>query len=192
MDLPDIEIVVQYKATCTLCALWQRFGRAARGIGNKGTAILLVEKKHFRRPGGADAGGSIKNSSQKKRKECTNDIDQPPPAKRLALSDNVINVQPTPSKLENVETSCVEGKQLDQDVMAEPSMCIDDLIADCCRRYAQLGGIGNKRRKVERVSGSRKAAEEGGPMDDYINAHLLFDCRRVVLRTYFESEKACT
>jgi superfamily II DNA/RNA helicase len=133
LDLPDIEIVVQYKATCTLCALWQRFGRAARGVGNKGTAILLVEKKYFRKPGGVDTGGSIKNSGQKKRKERTDDIDQPPPAKRPALSNKVINVQPTPPKPENIETACVEDnidKRLDPDDMAEPSMRIDDLIAD--------------------------------------------------------------
>ncbi|KAF8152273.1 P-loop containing nucleoside triphosphate hydrolase protein, partial [Crassisporium funariophilum] len=45
MDLPNIEIVVQWKATADLCTLWQRFGRAARGNGKTGTAILLVKKK---------------------------------------------------------------------------------------------------------------------------------------------------
>lgn len=45
MDLPDIKIVVQWKATCDLLSLWQRFGRAARGQDQTGTAILLVEKK---------------------------------------------------------------------------------------------------------------------------------------------------
>jgi superfamily II DNA/RNA helicase len=45
MDLPDVEIVVQWKATCDLCTLWQHFGRVARGQGKEGVAILLVEKK---------------------------------------------------------------------------------------------------------------------------------------------------
>ena len=45
MDLPNIKIVVQWKATCDLCTLWQRFGRVARGRDAVGTAILLVEKK---------------------------------------------------------------------------------------------------------------------------------------------------
>ncbi len=45
MDLPNIEIVVQWKATCDMCTLWQRFGRVARGVGRSGTAILLVERK---------------------------------------------------------------------------------------------------------------------------------------------------
>lgn len=45
MDIGDVEIVVQYKATCELCTLWQRFGRAARSSDIAGTGILLVEKK---------------------------------------------------------------------------------------------------------------------------------------------------
>ena len=45
MDLPDIKTVVQWKATCDLCTLWQRFGRAARGADQEATAILFVEKK---------------------------------------------------------------------------------------------------------------------------------------------------
>lgn len=47
VDIPNIEIVVQWRATCTMDALWQRFGRAARGTGTEGIAILLVESKHF-------------------------------------------------------------------------------------------------------------------------------------------------
>ncbi|KAF8233809.1 hypothetical protein L208DRAFT_1265108, partial [Tricholoma matsutake] len=30
MDIPDVELVVQWKATCTLSTLWQRFGCAGR------------------------------------------------------------------------------------------------------------------------------------------------------------------
>ncbi|XP_006457381.1 hypothetical protein AGABI2DRAFT_50460, partial [Agaricus bisporus var. bisporus H97] len=45
MDVDDIKIVVQYKATTDFCTLWQRFGRAARAPGHRADAILLVEKK---------------------------------------------------------------------------------------------------------------------------------------------------
>ena len=45
MDIPDIQLVVQYKATCNLCTLWQWFGQAAHGAEWDATAILLVEKK---------------------------------------------------------------------------------------------------------------------------------------------------
>ncbi|TFK71826.1 P-loop containing nucleoside triphosphate hydrolase protein, partial [Pluteus cervinus] len=47
MDLPDIKLVIQWKATCDFSTLWQRFGRTARGRGVTGTALLLVEPKHL-------------------------------------------------------------------------------------------------------------------------------------------------
>lgn len=47
MDVPDILLVIQWRATCKLAALWQRFGRAARDKQLTGTAILFAEKEHF-------------------------------------------------------------------------------------------------------------------------------------------------
>ncbi|KAG1762510.1 P-loop containing nucleoside triphosphate hydrolase protein [Suillus placidus] len=47
MDVPDISIVVQWKATCKLATLWQRWGRAVRDRGLQGTAVLFAEKDHF-------------------------------------------------------------------------------------------------------------------------------------------------
>ena len=45
MDLPDVKIIVQWKATCTLSTLWQHFGHGARGEGYQAMAILLVGKQ---------------------------------------------------------------------------------------------------------------------------------------------------
>ena len=45
IDLKDIELVIQWKVTCDLCILWQRFGRAARDKSLQSTALLLVESK---------------------------------------------------------------------------------------------------------------------------------------------------
>lgn len=47
MDLADIEIVVQWRVTCDLNTLWQRFGRAGRGPGTQAIAILFAESKYF-------------------------------------------------------------------------------------------------------------------------------------------------
>ena len=44
MDVLDIEIIIQYKATCNLSTLWQRFGWVAHKQGMEATVILLVEK----------------------------------------------------------------------------------------------------------------------------------------------------
>ena len=46
MDVPDIQIIMQYRAMCNLNTLWQWFGQAAHGVKWGTTAILLVEKKN--------------------------------------------------------------------------------------------------------------------------------------------------
>ncbi|KAF7966472.1 hypothetical protein HWV62_38172 [Athelia sp. TMB] len=47
MDLPDVDIVAQWRATCDMCDLWQRFGRVARATGREGTGILFYQKAHL-------------------------------------------------------------------------------------------------------------------------------------------------
>ena len=48
MDIPDIMVVVQWRATKpSISTPWQRFGRCARDPMRQGTAILLAEKEYF-------------------------------------------------------------------------------------------------------------------------------------------------
>ena len=47
MDVPDVELVVQWKATCTLSTLWQRFIHGGWNPALEATAVFLVEKEHF-------------------------------------------------------------------------------------------------------------------------------------------------
>ena len=47
MDLPNITLIIQWKATCDLCTLWQRFGRTVRDLKLEGNALFLVELKYF-------------------------------------------------------------------------------------------------------------------------------------------------
>ncbi|KIK18572.1 hypothetical protein PISMIDRAFT_45097, partial [Pisolithus microcarpus 441] len=47
MDVPDISLVIQWRATCKLAALWQRFGWAVRDKQLTGTALLFAEKEYF-------------------------------------------------------------------------------------------------------------------------------------------------
>ncbi|KAH9040343.1 P-loop containing nucleoside triphosphate hydrolase protein [Lactarius pseudohatsudake] len=46
LDLRDIEIVVQWRYTQSLCMLWQRLGRAARDPNKEATGIYMVEPQH--------------------------------------------------------------------------------------------------------------------------------------------------
>jgi superfamily II DNA/RNA helicase len=47
VDLPDIELVIQWRVTCDMCTLWQHFGQAARNKSLHGIGMLLVEPKYF-------------------------------------------------------------------------------------------------------------------------------------------------
>lgn len=47
MDLADIMLIIQWRASCDLCTLWQRFGRAARDLKLQGKALFLVEPRYF-------------------------------------------------------------------------------------------------------------------------------------------------
>ncbi|KAI0682720.1 P-loop containing nucleoside triphosphate hydrolase protein [Cytidiella melzeri] len=47
VDVPDIDFVGQWRATCDMNTLWQRFGRVGRGPGTEGVAVLFAESKYF-------------------------------------------------------------------------------------------------------------------------------------------------
>ncbi|KAJ7826152.1 P-loop containing nucleoside triphosphate hydrolase protein [Mycena leptocephala] len=46
-DLPDIDIVMQWKVPTNMSSWIQQLGRAARGLGREGLAVMLVEKTAF-------------------------------------------------------------------------------------------------------------------------------------------------
>lgn len=47
IDIPNIDIVIQYKVPKDLCSLAQRFGRAARDLARNGKAVLFAEPSFF-------------------------------------------------------------------------------------------------------------------------------------------------
>ncbi|KAI5997895.1 P-loop containing nucleoside triphosphate hydrolase protein [Pisolithus albus] len=67
MDIPDIMMVIQWRATCNLAALWQCFGRAARDRRLTGTALLFAEKEYFNDEKAAKAARKAKREETRKR-----------------------------------------------------------------------------------------------------------------------------
>ncbi|KAI0331424.1 P-loop containing nucleoside triphosphate hydrolase protein, partial [Cubamyces sp. BRFM 1775] len=63
VDIPDVEVVVQWRVSCDMNSLWQRFGRAARGPGTKAVAILFAESKFF----DEDRAEAAKRAEKRKR-----------------------------------------------------------------------------------------------------------------------------
>ncbi|KIK77553.1 hypothetical protein PAXRUDRAFT_166469 [Paxillus rubicundulus Ve08.2h10] len=47
MVMLDISLVIQWRATCKVAALWQHFGCAVRDQALTGTALLFAEKEYF-------------------------------------------------------------------------------------------------------------------------------------------------
>ena len=179
MDLPDIKTVVQWKATCDLCTLWQRFGRAARGPDQEATAILFVEKKDTNEERLLKAGRAAQRLAKKnesvtgqKRKAGTQLTSGT--SKRQTLGERTNHNEPTnQSTPENIPTELRE------------------------QRRAHY----KKRPVVKTVTAKEKKKfniEVGSPMDDFINAGSnqdsddLIECRRIVPMLFFENDKRRT
>ena len=177
MDLPDIRIVIQWKATCDLCTLWQRFGRAARGAGQEGTAILFVEKKDTDEERVLKAARAAQRLAKKKEGVTGQ--------KRKAAMELTSgpSKRPTLGEWTNVdeETSHTVPGLLNHEKLA---------IEQREKRRAHY-----KMRPAKMTTKEKKRVHVhvGSPMDDFINAmnghNEHIDCRRTVPMLFFENDK---
>ena len=175
MDLPDIEIVVQWKATCDLCTLWQHFGHVARGQGKEGVAILLVEKKDTKEERAAKAERAAKRKTKIKEGIRTG-------RKRKAVQQGGRTVLADRSLSVNQE-------------MAEPVVPIDPAKAAEIafleeRRVHYAHREKSSHGRFEPPKGkTRPDLEIGSPMDDFINPPDEINCRRVVPTLFFQNDQ---
>jgi len=95
MDVPDIALVVQWRATCNLSALWQRFGRAARNRELTGTALLFAEREHFDDEREAKAARKARRLETRKRK--AKDASSPGPL--CPIKQGLLETGPSTSSL---------------------------------------------------------------------------------------------
>ncbi|KAF8806502.1 P-loop containing nucleoside triphosphate hydrolase protein [Phlegmacium glaucopus] len=188
MDLPNIKIVVQWKATCTLCTLWQRFGRGARGPGQTGMVVLLVEMKDTDEERKAKAkkviAAALKKSKEgigtgSKRKS-TNQLN--PTAKRPALTDRTTSVL-------NQATDIIDSADPILPNTPTSKGTPEETLKETKRAH-----YAKRARKVTTTQssvtkGKDKVVEVGSAMDDFINAHLHFKCRRVVPMLVFGNDQ---
>jgi ATP-dependent DNA helicase RecQ len=161
MDLPDVDIIVQWRATCDLCTLWQRFGRAARGAGREAKAILFVEKKDTNEERALKAKRAAQRLAKKKegaaavtgqKRKAETQLTSPA-SKRSALGDST--------------------NHKDQTIVRE-------------LRHAHY----KKRPATQTEKDGKKAnLEVGSPMDDFINAAGDLDCRRIVSALFFDNDR---
>jgi len=191
MDLPTISIVVQWKATCDLCTLWQRFGRAARGPGQQGTAILLVEKKDTDDERQAKAK-KIEEAALKKSREGIGTgskrkaADQShQPAKRLALTDRTSLT----TNVDNIGSSASSTPSTEPSTLSMPVSPPNSLKEERRSHYAKRTIKTSVNSTMIKGKGKGKPAMVvGSAMDDFINVHLTFACRRVVPMLVFGND----
>lgn len=197
MDVPDIQLVLQWRATCKLSTLWQRFGWAAWNKELCGTAILFAEKEHF----DDERAARVERQEQRKRKAATagvsatqrstkrsnlnfpNDL---PKQQSDVMFDSLVVMVPQEHGSGDMQES--EGE--DSDGPGGGEMPI-------------LGGQGKrqwiedmkealrKKRTTGRVERKQKKELDIG-MDYFINtkSRMGLGCRRKVLNVYFDNTAA--
>ncbi|QRW07800.1 Helicase conserved C-terminal domain [Ceratobasidium sp. AG-Ba] len=69
IDIPDIDLVVQYQLPKKFCILFQRMGRAARGYGRTARVVVIVEPKYFKIPAISEQKPSTRKGKKRKAEE---------------------------------------------------------------------------------------------------------------------------
>ncbi|KAH6879607.1 hypothetical protein BKA70DRAFT_1447887 [Coprinopsis sp. MPI-PUGE-AT-0042] len=189
MDLPDVKVVVQYRATCDMCTLWQRFGRAARGEGVDGIGVLLIEKKNTseEREAAAERAQNRKKKKKKagKRKR-TQGTDSP--AKRPALLDRQTG-SPIPTRLQP-SSSQILGMSDNSD--SDVDSAIEESANEPESDVVEVEGEDLEAKMLPKGKGKKKkskgaAVEVGDAMDLFINPKVECGrrCRRTSPKAYF-------
>ncbi|KAI0741660.1 P-loop containing nucleoside triphosphate hydrolase protein [Daedaleopsis nitida] len=206
IDIPDIELVVQWRLTCNLDSLWQRFGRAARGSGREAIAVLFVEPKYFDEKKEAAAQRAEKRketmarkamereAGKRKRGEETGDPAEGRRRKRVRGGQGDGSLITAPPSPRTVSTH-VNG---DSDALVQDDQAAEPVPAELSE-YEQLrvsyrvsqkdGGAlkkGGRKGKSDGVELSKITPE----IDHLINAGTRpFKCYRKPINAYYENDR---
>lgn len=176
MDLPDVELVVQWRATCDMCDLWQRFGRVARATGREGTGLLFYEKAHL------DASREQKKVTAAKRKADGDAAGGPPAKKRATGARSNAAVSQTSNNQD-------EASAIGQEIGAEDDPIGNSTDIERKAKYNQRASSSvTTTRKPKNGKDSNPALDMYGPLDDFINAGTREDvrCRHQPVKLYFD------
>jgi superfamily II DNA/RNA helicase len=164
MDIGDVEVVVQYKATCDLNTLWQRFGRAARDAGTRGVGILLVEKKDtvtWRK--GASHGPKRNSRDSQTGRRTRQKRSTYPQACQIPM---------------DVDTTCQPTRS--------SGLSLPDLATWSHERQIKYARPEIARHDPTNAKkGRAPGVQPGTAMDDFINLPSYVPCRRLVPQIYF-------
>ncbi|KAI9457456.1 P-loop containing nucleoside triphosphate hydrolase protein [Lactarius psammicola] len=156
LDLRDIEIVIQWRYTQSLCMLWQRLGQAARDPSKEATGIYMVEPQYLdkHRMQADKRVTEHTKRAQQKRPQGVADTDNGLTCKRVRSQDN----KPGHSRQKKSQSHVAHPE-----IHTPASQTADNLIVkeDCHESY------------------------EVAAMDTYINARQRGVCRRKISNEFF-------
>lgn len=166
--------------TCDLNTLWQRFGRAARGTGTIGIAILFVEAKYFdeeKEKAAENAAKRAEKASEKaaerekrKRKQGENQEGARKRARTSGGDAPATTVPASEGPVEKPELSPCEQLRVEY------------------RKVAQIRSA-SRRQSMQPQKGGNKPNEIAPEIDNLINADRRgFRCFRVPIMAYFEND----
>ncbi|KAJ3476192.1 hypothetical protein NLI96_g11327 [Meripilus lineatus] len=192
IDIADIEIVVQWRMTCDLNTLWQRFGRAARGMGSIGIAILLVEAKFFddekvkaaeRMAKRAEKASEKVAEKEKRKRKRGGDTEESRKRARTSREGTQENTDPTVE--EPVEEAVLS--------IEEP---VEEAVLSTCEQLrveyrARTVTVQSARLLRARPQKKGPKPEDLAPeLDNLINADCRsFRCFRVPIMAYYENDR---
>ncbi|OBZ67436.1 ATP-dependent helicase SGS1 [Grifola frondosa] len=213
LDLPDVKLIIQWKVPANMNTLWQRFGRAARGDGIEGTALLIAEKQHFDDERDKKAIRNAKRREAVKKRKAHRQITRDSTSKRPAYAaDPSSSSRPLPSQTtarakidpedsdtEHGSASEVDGDEWQSGLTAtmQSTQVLPEAMSG--RDSSTEGDAFNENRrgiysKCERDGGSMVSAKEARVLqpavDDFVNAKTRgFRCRRVPIMLAYSNDK---
>ena len=188
MDLPDIQVVVQWRALCNLMTLWQRLGRGARDRSYTATAIFLVEKEHF------DEEREKKLERQHVRKAKKPNAPRP----LQSITNKRIRTESSTSRrvaVDNVEG--LSGSSDESETEESTSMAVTAPVREdenSNKRKTDIKISELRHHYSTTVSAPRKKKSDPlePAMDDLINAQTRkLECRRIPIQAYLEMADVC-
>lgn len=187
LDLPGVEVVIQWKLKCTMCTLWQQIGRAACRDREEGITVVLVEKTDF------DIHRQKKEATKEKRCQGAKQkaaTQLGPPAKCHTLVDRDLNIKQGNGDHEGSEDESEEEAngmdgQTDHARDTVPWPCIAEDVEVRWGRYTTMQtGI------QLRTKGKWHSLERGSVIDDFVNAKSRgLPCRWEPTMVYFGNDK---
>lgn len=170
MDISDVVRVYQWRVRrLTMCAMWQRKGRAARNLMLRAIFVLFVESKYF-----------LKNQTASRASKHVAGINNSPSRKRARVDGSAV----IDRQIDNAAGE-IEAVPAQEGNGPGPTGSLEELFANRRRAYIEYQVA------LRRQPQTKREAKELDPaLHDLINAREMgFTCRLQPAGIYFEEDR---